>query len=166
MYNIVKSQVKIENTMSEAFKCNTGVHQGECLSPFLFSMYLNDLEEELITNGVNGIDIGILKLFLLLYADDIVLFGKTSEDLQHGLNILENYCNRWKLTVNTNKTKILVFRKGGQLPIGLKFTYQGSEIQIVNKLSYLGTVFTTGGSCFETQKNSVGSSAKRYICAQ
>ena len=94
MYNIVKSQVKIENTLSEAFTCSIGVRQGECLSPFLFSMYLNDFEEELITNGVNGIDIGKLKLFLLLYADDIVLIGKTSEDLQHGLNVLENYCNR------------------------------------------------------------------------
>ena len=76
MYNIVKSQVKIENTLSEAFTCNIGVRQGECLSPFLFSMYLNDLEEELITNGVNGIDIGMLKLFLLLYADDIVFLAK------------------------------------------------------------------------------------------
>ena len=31
MYNMVKSQVKIENTLSEAFTCNIGVSQGECL---------------------------------------------------------------------------------------------------------------------------------------
>ena len=51
------------------------VRQGECLSPFLFSMFFfNDLEEEFIVNGIDGIDIGLLKLFILLYADDIVIF--------------------------------------------------------------------------------------------
>ena len=45
-------------------------------SPFLFAMYLNDLEEEFINKGSEGIDIDMLKLFLLLYADDIILFAK------------------------------------------------------------------------------------------
>ena len=43
MYSIVKSKIKYKNNVSEAFICNIGVRQGECLSPFLFSMYLNDL---------------------------------------------------------------------------------------------------------------------------
>ncbi|MCG7877024.1 MAG: reverse transcriptase family protein, partial [Candidatus Thiodiazotropha endolucinida] len=115
MYKIVKSRVKHNNLLSQAFTCNLGVRQGECLSPFLFSMYLNDLQEELVSKGVSGIDVGRLNLYLLLYADDIVLFGKTPEDLQNALKILEDYCSRWKLTVNTKKTKIMVFRKGGRL---------------------------------------------------
>ena len=65
-------------------------------------MYLNDLEQELEVKGASGIDIGMVKLFLLLYADDIVIFGKTPEELQKSLDILEEYCSRWKLTVNTN----------------------------------------------------------------
>ena len=43
IYSTVKSKVKNINILSEAFACNIGVRQGECLSPFLFSMYLNDL---------------------------------------------------------------------------------------------------------------------------
>lgn len=46
IYNNVKSRVKNKNTLSEAFSCNIGVRQGECLSPFLFAMYINDLEKE------------------------------------------------------------------------------------------------------------------------
>ena len=38
-------------------------------------MYLNDIGREYILKGAEGIDIGMLKLFLLLYADDIILFA-------------------------------------------------------------------------------------------
>ena len=88
------------------------VRQGECLSPFRFSMYLNDLEKEFVTKGLDGFDIGMLKLYLLMYADDIVVFSETSDGLQKGLNILTDHCEKWKLVVNTDKTKIMIFRKG------------------------------------------------------
>ena len=160
MYETVKSKVKSNNTLSEAFSCNIGVHQGECLSPFLFAMYVNDLEQELDNNGVSGIDIGMTKLLLLLYADDIVLFGKTPVELQKSLDILEAYCDRWKLTVNIAKTKVMVFRKGGRLPLNLTFTFKGSNLERVNKFCYLGMVFTAGGSSFETQKTLAGLALK------
>ena len=88
-------------------------------------MYINDLEKELIQKGAEGINIGMLKLYLLLYADDIVIFSNTSEGLQKGLDILSDYCQKWKLTVNIDKTKVMVFRKGGILPRNLSFTFQG-----------------------------------------
>ena len=52
IYSCVKSRVKHDNTLSEPFTCNIGVRQGECLSPFLFAMYVNDLEAELARKGV------------------------------------------------------------------------------------------------------------------
>ena len=42
-------------------------------------MYLNDLENDLIQKGADGIDIGMLKLYLLLYADNIVIFAESSQ---------------------------------------------------------------------------------------
>ena len=74
MYSCVKSRVRYENKLSEEFTCMLGVRQGECLSPFLFSMFLNDLEEDFAAQGIEGIDIGMIKLFILLYADDIVMY--------------------------------------------------------------------------------------------
>ena len=44
-------------------------------------MYVNDLEAELTVKGVAGIDIGTINLNILLYADDIILFGKNPDDL-------------------------------------------------------------------------------------
>ena len=53
----------------------------------------------------------MFKLFLLLYADDIVIMSETEEGLKHGLCLLENYCDRWKLTVNATKTKVMILGK-------------------------------------------------------
>ena len=54
IYSTVKSQVKHNNALSNVFCSHIGVRQGECLSPFLFSIYLNDLEEEINLNGAGG----------------------------------------------------------------------------------------------------------------
>ena len=45
IYINVKSKVKYNNELSDSFSCVLGVLQGESLSPFLFSMYINDIEE-------------------------------------------------------------------------------------------------------------------------
>ena len=160
IYSRVKSRVKHDNTLSEPFTCDIGVRQGECLSPFLFAMYVNDLEAEIVTKGISGINIGTINIYILLYADDIIMFGNSPEDLQKSLATLEDYCSKWKLTVNTNKTKIMVFRKGGRLSNDLDFKYKNISIEIVNKFCYLGVIFTSGGSSFETQKTLSGQALK------
>ena len=159
MYSAVK-RVKYDNKLGTEFFCSLGVRQGECLSPMLFSLFLNDLEEVSATEGYGGLDVDTFKLFMLLYADDIVIFSKNAEELQVGLDVLVNYCNRWKLKVNVDKTKIMVFRKGGVLPRNLKFYYNGQQLEIVNKFRYLGVVFTAGGSFSECQNTLAGQAQK------
>ena len=85
--------------MSNDFDSYLGVRQGGCLSPFLFSMYINDIEEEFYLHGSEGIDVGSFKLFHRLYADDMAIFAETAEGLQKGLDILEAYC----ITVMKNR---------------------------------------------------------------
>ena len=137
-----------------------GVRQGECLSPFNFAMYLNDLEKEFRLKGSDGIDIGMLKIFLLLYADDIILFAQSSEELQNSLDTLFEYGQRYKLSVNTSKRKVMVIRKEGILPRYLKFYYNGKEINNVNTFSYLCVVFSTSGSFSDCQKTLSGQAQK------
>jgi len=73
--------VKLLNELSDEYECLLGVRQGECLSPFLFSMFLNDIEDVFFKNGLNGIDVNMFKIFLLLYADDIVIFADLLAEL-------------------------------------------------------------------------------------
>ena len=163
IYEQVKSKVKYNNSLSEAFDCYLGVRQGECLSPFLFSIYINDVERELINRDAKGVDIGLIKLFLLLYADDITLFSDSADGLQEGFNILSEYCDRWKLKINLSKTKVMVFRKGGRLSKELGFRYKGMEIEIVHQFSYLGVVFTSGGSFSNAQATLAGQAQKAIL---
>ena len=104
MYASVKSRDKFRNQLGNEFYCSLGVRQGECLSPLLFSLFLNDIEDQFITSGLDGIDIDMFKIFMLLYADDIVVFADSVEDLQNNLNVLAEYCTRWKLKINVLKT--------------------------------------------------------------
>ena len=125
-------------------------------------MYLNDIEDEFYLHGPEEIDIGSFKLFLLLYADDMTIFAETAEGLQIGLDIYESYCNRWKLTVNIEKTKIMVFRKGDILPRGMRFFYNNQEIEKVNSFSYLGIVFTPEDS-FSNVNTSLAGQAQTAV---
>ena len=84
------------------------MRKGDCLSPLLLSLYLNDVEEMLLLNGYQMIEMNMFKICLLLYTDDIVLFSQTPAGLQIGSNILQEYCNTWKMKVNVGKTKVML----------------------------------------------------------
>ena len=49
------------------------------------------------------------KLFVILYADDTVILSENKDGLQKALDIFESYCEIWKLQVNVNKTKVMMF---------------------------------------------------------
>ena len=98
MYSKDKSAVKINNKMTEAFPCYTGVKQGCMLSPTLFNLYLSDLPEFL--NSPNSTDIlfddSERPINCLLYADDLVIFfavskWPTNTPQQVGILLWENW---------------------------------------------------------------------------
>ena len=123
-------------------------------------MFVNDLENEQIFKGTEDLDLEFIKIFLLMYADDIILFSETEDGLQNGLNILHDYFKKWKLTVNTQKTKVVVFRKGGILSRQTHFYYGDLEIDIVNKFTYLGIVLQSGGAFTEAHNALAGQALK------
>jgi hypothetical protein len=55
----------------------------------------------------------IVELFLLMFADDIALISDTIVGLQKQLNLLQQFCISSKFVVNIEKTKVLVFKRGG-----------------------------------------------------
>ena len=121
MYQEIKSCISYTEGLTDFFACEVGVRQGENLSPFLFALYLNDLESYFLQQNVPCLeklsDICLdeiqiyVRLFLLFYADDTILIAESPEGLQTALDAFESYCSLWKLKVNTSKTKIVIFSK-------------------------------------------------------
>lgn len=147
MYNSIKniyassvSSVRINNKMTSWFDCRTGVKQGCTLSTTLFSIFANDVAAEINDLDI-GIPIGDTKLSLLMYADDIVLMADSEEKLQTMLDTIHNWCKRWRVLINTDKSKCMHFRKGRTERSNFKFMIGNNELETVSLYKYLGIIF-------------------------
>ena len=98
------------NSYSDFFDCAVGLKHGEVISPMLFSLFVELFLQDDQCCGLSTDDITFI---LMLFADDLVILGKDRDDLQKSLDRLEYYCNEWGLEVNTERTKVVVFRKRG-----------------------------------------------------
>jgi hypothetical protein len=127
-----------------------GVQQGDSLSPSLFIMYIADLSAALRN---------ILTAKHIFYADDLVFYSESADDVREALIVLENWCAENRVDLNTDKTKIMKFRRGGALRNTDRFQYNGTRIEMVNSYSYLGITLQTTLSFNEHIAN------KRLKCA-
>ena len=109
MYSNATSFVSANGDISNTFPCRTGVRQGCPLSPLLFCLFVNDIVEHLQLHDSGYITFMSIKLRALLFADDLVLFAESSLGLQHSLDLLYQYCQRWALTINVLKSKVMFF---------------------------------------------------------
>ena len=78
-----------------------------------------------------------LKLFVLLYADDTIILGENLRDLQTALDTVQEYCTKFKLIVNVNKTKIIIFSRG-KVRRFTTFKYGCDIIEVVSDYVHLG----------------------------
>ena len=130
---------------TEVFPSKCGLLQGETTSPLFFSFFVNDIEN-CINDELTGIRVQDILIKLLMFADDMVILSETREGLQRGINELEEYCLKWGITVNTRKTKVMIFRKGGKMSQRDKWTYGGNDLEVVPAFKYLGIYLTPSGS--------------------
>jgi hypothetical protein len=138
-------QLRLGDGTTKVFPVTTGLKEGSVLSPLLFSIFIADLEKEVLGplshknflhddcyfQGicVNG----------LLFADDLLIFSRTQRGLRHRLRLLKKYADGKKLTVNTGKCEIVAF--GAPLSAQFSFKFGDSHIPVVRRCMYLGIYF-------------------------
>ena len=164
MYAKVKSCVLTCDGLTDFFNCPVGVRQGCILSPFLVSFFINDLHTELSQDHILGDDVGcavgLLKIFYLLFADDLILFSYNVIGLQRLLGKLKSYCDKYCLKVNLDKTKVIVFRNGGRLRNNEQWFYDAKKVDVVPCYSYLGITMASGGTWLQAQQQLADKASK------
>ena len=71
----------------------------------------------------------------------MVLIADSESELQSMLNVMHQWCKKWRLRLNSNKTKIIYFRGKRVKQTMFKFTYGSKAIDIVKCYKYLGIIF-------------------------
>ena len=152
IYATAKSCVMVDGACSDFYSMSIGIRQGENLSPILFALFLNDMKASLededcilssLTNETpnlhfdNNMINTLSKLFLLLYADDTVVFSESAAGLQRILNKTKYYCDQWKLKLNAKKCKIIIFSRG-KVRTYPQFSIGAENVEVVSNFLYLG----------------------------
>ena len=145
IYSYVKAIIRQGHERTPEINCPRGVRQGCLLSPLLFSLLVAEIAYQVAEGGRTGYQLipGAQEIFALLFADDMVLLSLTPRGLQTQINNLKLAAETLGLIVNLDKTKIIVFRKGGFLSRQEKWFFGREQIEVVNSYKYLGYTMTT-----------------------
>ncbi len=134
----------------------SGVPQGSILGPILFLLYINDIENcsKLVS--------------FILFADDTNIFYSNkclktlSNIIQTEIDKIAEWLNVNKLSLNTTKTKIILFRSPNKKPSQtIKININGKYIEQVKCTTFLGIIID---ECL-TWKDHIAKVAKKIIRA-
>lgn len=143
IYKETSNEILMKEEKTDRFFTNKGVRQGCPLSPILFNIYINDLDDEIRKKGEGGTALNSnTKIFTLIYADDLVLVAENGEDLNRMLKSLQKWTDKNKMEVNISKSKIMIFRNGGKRKAE-NWKYKEEELEVVGEFNYLGFWFST-----------------------
>jgi len=141
LYSSISSCIRVNSLHTDWFEAKCGLRQGCILSPLLFNLYLNDLAVYLKSTGI-GIVCGADTICMLMYADDLVILASTEQELQLLLNALNDWCNRYSMTVNSTKSNIVHFRNPAVNKTDFQFKGGDIALSVVEKYTYLGILLT------------------------
>ena len=155
-----QSAVLLEGEVSEQFSTGLGVAQGCSMSPILFSIFINQLLDEVEKAGIGITVKKDVKVGGLMFADDFVGLTTTAEDLQTLINIVQGFCNKWRLKSNIKKSAVMVFSK--QVNTGAcTWKWGDKDIPEVVSYCYLGIEFAKNGSRYSHVQKVINKGKKK-----
>ena len=148
MYSNSKTRIKLIQRLSKTIDVTIGTEQGHPLSPELFKMFVHDLSTKL--EELDNISLPNLNGFPvshLLWADDLILLALDNRSLQAQLDCLDQFVSKWELSINIQKTNVMVFNSSARLlQCSYGFKLGQMDVHPVRKYCYLGIQFSLNGS--------------------
>ena len=146
-----RQRVVVNDSRSSWADVTSGIPQGSVLRPMLFICYINDMPSSVLS-------------FIYLFADDAKLYRNISSDddppaLQHDLQQLEKWSEKWQLCFNLNKCKVM--HLGRQNP-RQNYTMGGTTLATTTSEKDLG-VYVDTELTFEKHIETVVNQANRML---
>ena len=139
LINIIQSflsartfQIKIGDTKSSIRSVQAGVPQGSCLSPHLFSLFINDMPKARFCNTA-------------LFADDTLFYATAPSHssaitkLQDQIDLVQPWFEKWKISINGQKTSAILFSNKSPTNIS-NLMVKNSSIKWSSQIKYLGII--------------------------
>lgn len=146
----------INNILSDKAPLTTGVPQGSILGPLLFIIYVNSLPDVPQNSKT------------IMYADDTVIYTPISKSIapdelapyQTDLNLIANWCQANKLSINVKKTEIMLlgvsqrhYPKPNCLPT---LQLNNQPLTVTESYKYLGLLLTPSLNFNDHMKKIIG----------
>ena len=126
--------VCVNGALSDFQRINTGVPQGSVLGPILYLIYVNELPN--LSDQFTS----------CLFADDTTLIfeNKNQNDLLSssniGINLFYSWCCANRLSINTSKTKSMLFSNTLRPPDVAEIYMNGTKIDYASSIRFLGLI--------------------------
>jgi len=156
--------IKTGGGLLDPIAATVGVKQGCPLSPLLFGLYIESLEEHIrihcpeVGPSLSSANLSV-KIPLLMYADDAALVATSAGQLQALLDCTAQWSTANGMNINLAKTEIVVFNSHSQPSIGT-WTLGGQQVTVSTFFKYLGVKF-----CCMSMDNGMQKAAAQRGCA-
>ena len=135
-------RVHVGGTFSDEWSTGRGVRQGGVTSAYLFNVFIDGILSNISSMNV-GCRLGIKRVNVQSYADDIVLISPSVAALQLLLDKISELIDNHDLVINFNKTVAMTFsRRPGRGRREIKLFLNDNVLQVVHEFNYLGCVLT------------------------
>jgi hypothetical protein len=137
LLNIIKSflsdrtfKVKINGILSSTKTVSAGVPQGSCLSPELFSVFINDMPQHKLRKTA-------------IFADDTLFYASSysnnaaANKLQAQIDLVQPWFHNWKISINPTKSTTILFTNRSTF-LTKQITINGKSLDWAPTVKYLG----------------------------
>ena len=129
---------------SSYFHMSNGIRQGSLISPYLFNVYIDDLNGKLSSSKL-GCHIGTLPCNTFSYADDFAILAPSALSLNMMLEICGEYANENLVEFNTRKSVVLLINPHKPVVVTKPNIYLNIQsLSYVDKFKYLGHFISEG----------------------
>ena len=131
--------VRWNRSESNKFHISNGVRQGGVLSPILFTIYVDELLDQLKSAGV-GCHWNHHFVGAICYADDIALLAPSPAALRIMLRTCSSFAESHSLIFNAGKSQLITFARtpSATAPTSLNFSFCGQSLPLCKTVSHLG----------------------------